>query len=340
MMSTELSCIVSSRNINIEPIVKLLSKISDNIVILDTSDDKFVKNIQRLSKKYKNVKIVHMLGLGHPEPFIPYLTKKCKHDWIFRLDGDEIPNRNIIRDSNKILHNAKEEGIAAYSILRKNVLGGHATVYDRVIRLYNKKYGFYRGMLHETPIIKGYIKTLDDKYLIYHYPFKYGKGKDKKERNYAPLMFYEYRLNFSILIEEICRRIKNRYIIKVIDKLIRLYLTILRKSQNEEFSKLEYLIIFFFDSLRAGIIKHSLFDFKERLLGSIDFVNKLFAFPPKEKREQMEISMKIRKYGGVTRFLGLDNEKVIKEINRKYKNKLEGAALLIELLKNKNKVTR
>jgi hypothetical protein len=339
-MSTELSCIVSSRNINIEPLIKLLSKISDNIVILDTSDDDFVKNVQRLSKKYKNVKVVHTLGLGHPEPFIPYLTKKCKHDWIFRLDGDEMPNKNIIRDVNKILDNAKEEGIAAYNILRKNEFRDHNILYDRVIRLYNKKYGFYTGVLHETPIIKGSVKTLDDKYLIYHYPFKYSKGKGKRERNYAPLMFYEYRLNFNILIEEISRRIRSKYIIKAIDKLVRLYLAILGKSQNEEFSKLEYLIIFFFDTLRAGITNRSFFEFKMKLLGIKGLVDKLFAFLPEERREQMEISMKIRKYGGVTRFLGLDNEKVIKEINRKYKNKLEGAALLIELLKNKNKVTR
>ena len=86
-----------------------------------------------------------------------------------------------------------------------------------------------------------------------------------------------------------------------------------------------------------GIITRSFNVFKDRLKWSINFINKLFLFPIDEQRVQLEISQKIRGYGGVINFLNLDKEESIKLINKKYKGKVDGMPLLIELLKNRNR---
>jgi hypothetical protein len=116
-----------------------------------------------------------------------------------------------------------------------------------------------------------------------------------------------------------------------------LYSKLRRKKLSDELSKLEYYIVFFFDAVRLGIMTRSFNVFKDRLKWSINFINKLFLFPIDERKEQLEISQKIRDCGSVINFLNLDKEESIKLINKKYKGKVDGASLLIELLKNRNR---
>jgi len=155
-----------------------------------------------------------------------------------------------------------------------------------------------------------------------------------------PKMPYEFRLNYNILLDEIKRRGMNRYITEVLNKIVFLYSKLRRnrrKKLSNELSKLEYYIVFFFDAVRWGIMTRSFNAFTDRLKWNINFINKLFQFPIDERKEQLEISQKIRDYGGVINFLNLDKEESIKLINKKYKGKVDGASLLIELLKNRNR---
>jgi hypothetical protein len=82
-------------------LIKEVYAVSDEIVIVDSSQP---KNRERLlQEKYDpgdKIKVYFAPALGHPEPYQGFGLSKCRFEWIFYIDTDEVPNGLLKKISN------------------------------------------------------------------------------------------------------------------------------------------------------------------------------------------------------------------------------------------------
>lgn len=129
--------------------------------------------------------------IGFVEPCRMYGISKVSTEWIFYLDADEYPSRELLEALERIIQYANREGICAIKIRRVNfVRPGHALRFmfqpDYQVRIFRKNCVEYKGILHEQPQIKGKVLKLSDKYLIYHRAYNtYSIKAVKKLLTYA-----------------------------------------------------------------------------------------------------------------------------------------------------------
>ncbi len=170
----------------IQDVLTQLLKFADEVLILDSgSDDRTIgiasvnKGVRILVRKFDNFKNQRN-----------FAASKCKHDWVFFADSDEMPDDELVKDILKL----KQEGFAkeAYFVQREwYALGKKVHVVypivspDSVVRLFDKSksgFGDSSNLVHET--ISGYTtsgvlqgklihKTFDSQYelnkKLFHY---------------------------------------------------------------------------------------------------------------------------------------------------------------------------
>lgn len=109
---------------------------------------------------------------------------KCRYEWIFLLDADEIlPEESfqMIRDA--LLH--KEDNVA-FSLRRRSYIGSRRIRHsgwwpDRVTRLFNKTRCRMRGITHSSLQVNGRMSALEA--VIVHYSYiNYAHMADKMNR--------------------------------------------------------------------------------------------------------------------------------------------------------------
>jgi len=308
----ELTLLIFNRNdnINLFDLINQLYDYFDYILIVDSSDKEKFNELIEFSAKKDKIKVLYVLPLGYPDLLRKYAYKKSPTDWIFLIDTDERINDLFKKDIKKIIekNDADVYGIWRYPLIKNE----KSKVRTLQIRLFNRNFIDDTGLIHELPFIKGRFKILDDKYFILHM-LKFGINSEYKKLEV--LDRYSY-----CTVPKKMKYILNFFHFKI--------------DCEKEINSFEYFLFFYLKEVYSSFITKDIKRLFTSLKFSIDRTKKIIYLKNEpDGNEFFEISKLIRKIG-IIKFLGLEDDSKILEINEKYKD-YKGADLLIMLLKEK-----
>lgn len=166
----EISAVIITYNEEkrLEPALQSLSKIAEEIIVVDRySDDDTVK----IAKKYTN-RVFQRKWTNFADQK-NFANGKAKFPWILSLDADERLSPKL---KEEILHLKEQEPLCAgFSMAREVFYLGrwirHSGWYpDRKIRLFQKEKARWEGeYVHEKLVIEGQVKKLHGS--IYHFTY-------------------------------------------------------------------------------------------------------------------------------------------------------------------------
>lgn len=191
MTKTKISAAILTYNSekNIENVLKQLYW-CDEIVILDSFSNDATLSI---CNKYTSLIFQNKFeGFGNQKKI---LMSKCKNDWIFSLDSDEIVDYDLISNLLK-LEVIDFENNAGFLINRKHIFLNKQFIYGKesslwILRLFNKnKGGVTENIVHESIKVVGNVKKIKGSLL--HYTITELKDAIHKMDIYAQLKAKEY----------------------------------------------------------------------------------------------------------------------------------------------------
>lgn len=98
-------------------------------------------------------------------------NENAKHDWVLHIDADDIVTDGFRDKLAGAIENSG--GAVVYKFRRRNFFLGHSMdhggFHHYIPNLVNKKYVTYEGDVHEVPVYKGTLGTIEAD--INHYPF-------------------------------------------------------------------------------------------------------------------------------------------------------------------------
>lgn len=349
----KLSALIFSRD-DPDKTIKLVEHvldISNQVVLMDSSNR---NNFAKLEKSLKyfpkgKVDLYHTIALGYPDPLRAYGLGKCRHDWVLYIDTDERINEDLKRDIRKIVNNPKSDAFAIKRYEHAHLDGRKGDFFTWQVRLYNKNKIYYRGLLHEQPIVKGKLKKLDDGYCMLHIEELKTKGSKRRDLEYGLIKKYYDRLSYNMMNERMReyleklvvpedRKIENTVIGGIVLGWMKFYQAVTLRKEHNEISTFDYFVFF---SMIEGtyVIKQKdiryLFDEAiPTVLGDTKRVSKV----KKEKNsdEIFEISKSVNRHG-IIRYLMLDKDPVVEKLNKKYAKSTQGISLLMKLLEDRYK---
>jgi glycosyltransferase involved in cell wall biosynthesis len=167
---------------NVERYVKGLS-FADEIIFIDSySTDKTIEYAQEY-----NVKVIQ-------NKFIDFSTQRnfaiaqASYDWILFFDLDEVVTPQLEKEIKQAVD--KKNDVVAYFVKRKFHFMGRYIRYggwqnDKAIRLFNKQYCRYTGLVHEVIETRGKVSCLKEQ--VDHYSYKSFDNYNNKLNMYSRL---------------------------------------------------------------------------------------------------------------------------------------------------------
>ena len=287
--------------------IELLSDVVDEILIVDSSDfEKYVKLYQRYRNTEK-VRIIRVFPIGYEEPFRMYALKKIRSDWVLCLDADEEPNGCLIND----LKTIEFQNISAYNILRFEKT---YKCYDYQLRLYRRDSVFFKGMIHEFPVVKGIVKYINEHdFIIHHADFS---NYLRTRGSYLTIEAYERPFTSFYLSTQ--SSIFNIFSDK--HKILGKYCVIL-------FSIILLIRRFFnTNSIKYRTYRINWFLFKYTLNRYKYFVN----LP--NKNELVKVNEDIIQNGGVIKYLNLDDIDYVENLTKTFRFNKNGIIIFEDLV--------
>lgn len=309
-------------------LIKEMHHFVDDIVLVDSSSPQNSKEIEKRKKGLglDKLKVFHAVALGMADPLFMYGKSKCDGDWVFLLGSDERPNDQLKRNLKKIINETKADALAV-----EEREGGLSTLQ---IRIFKKNKATFRGLVHEQANIRGKVERLPGIYYIDH----------MKEIGRNSWMEYEKIDRFERLTYDLFNKKISEYLFKMSTKeqqrplsvrLLLAYEKMLGKKPGQELSNFDYFVWYFGRELTYVIKEKSISKFFMLLPREINRngVIREWRREP-DAAEIFEISKIIHKIG-ITKYLGLDNERTVSRLNRLYAKKRQGITLLMQLLKDR-----
>ncbi|MDE1768416.1 MAG: hypothetical protein KGH64_02290 [Candidatus Micrarchaeota archaeon] len=343
-MVERVSLLVFSRD-NIEKAISLVEDMYeyvDDIVLVDSSRQKAHKSLlkQISSRKIGKLQVFYAIALGYPDPLRMYALQKCKYRWVLMIDTDE----RVSADLKKDLHSLVESsGASAISIKRyEEVNRGMRSAYvNWQTRLFRKDKVEYRGIIHEEPIVNGSVKKLEnDDYYIDHV----AQLRGNTAAQYSVMEKF-LRMSYKTYNERMLDYFYKTTVPENPKKagsgggtlyfFLLLYEKLGFKHLEDEISNLDYFIFYYLMAVATSLKSHK--------IGGVVFGVADASVRSRQMRswqserdgaENFEISKKLYEVG-LIKYLGLDKEQAVLELNRKYRNKKQGIGLLIALLKER-----
>ncbi len=126
-------------------------RINEIIAVDDNSEDNTKQILKSLGSKSRQVKIFNRKLNGNFSAQRQFATSKSSNNWILWLDADENPDDKLIT----ILNHIDLHQYFNFSFKRSDVFLGHLlkhgeTSSQTFLRLFNKKYGQFKGKVHEV----------------------------------------------------------------------------------------------------------------------------------------------------------------------------------------------
>lgn len=101
-----------------------------------------------------------------------YAIQHASNDWIVWIDADEVLTKDLQQEIKNAIENPNENvGYYIYRIFffKGKKMSFTGTQNDKLIRLFNRKYCRYEGIVHEKIIANGKLGVLKNKILHYSY---------------------------------------------------------------------------------------------------------------------------------------------------------------------------
>lgn len=337
----KLSVLIFSRNDakNAIELVRDVYSLADEIVLVDSSDGRQRAELLREKRKLglSKLRIFWAVALGYPEPLRMYALKKCRYEWVLLLDVDERLNGGLKRDVKKAIARADCD---AFAIKRWERVGARKEVSFSTwqIRLFRRDCVAFRGMLHEQASVNGTLMKLEDKYCLLHY------DQLRSVKTYAALERLDNRMSYATYNDRMLEYLskltlpgrkskESSQATALVHNALLLYERLTLKNPDSELSDFDYFVYYFIrNAFYAVNTRYSLrhaFSVSKRQMKRIRRWRS-----GKNAGKEFELSKMLNEVG-IIKFLGLDDENMIKLLNIKYKNRRQGAGLLVRLLKSK-----
>lgn len=114
-------------------------------------------------------------------------NENARHDWVLHIDADDVVTADFRKKIAGVL--AGNEGAVIYKFRRRNFFLGHSMdhggFHHYIPNLVNRKHVRYEGDVHEVPVYKGAMGTIDAD--IDHYPFDSIDQFIQRQNRYARL---------------------------------------------------------------------------------------------------------------------------------------------------------
>ncbi len=294
-------------------LIKNVYDIADEIIIGDASNKAAYGQLRGKSRKLNKAKFFRCIPMGYPDPLRMYALKKCKYDWVLLMDSDEFLNDRLKLDIKQIMKSDSADG---FLINRANITdsGNVMDASGYQLRLYKKSKTTYNGMPHEFPVVKGIVKTLDKKYSIMQ-NINLKDYLSSRLRKQVILTVFSTRLSYSDLLEKITGHGS------LLRAVIGLYLRLKNANPESELSDFDYNLITKYpviDYLLRSFPKTSRYLFDVALKYSRQELYYRTHLPPEGRLLQLNISHEIKRHGGVTYYLLIDQNKVVDALNKKF----------------------
>ncbi len=325
-------------------LIRHIYNLCSEIVILDSSNSKNRKILDKECKDFKKVKIQYVIPVGYADPFFMYGISKCTNKWVLLLGSDERLSKSF-RDNIHNFINTKEYDAFAFKRHEEAGATAGSGLETWQIRLFKKGKATFKGIIHEQPTISGKTLRVEDKNVyidhVYHLRgtagLMYGKMERFERLSYKLFnqKFMEFLYKLEMPKEEIGTTIHGH----LLYSLLRFYEIIKLKDLDEEISNFDYYILYTLRDLAYSIKRRKLRD-AIQVFGNerkrIAVINGWKKSPLSS--EEFGISIIIHDIG-ITRFLNLDRENTVSMLNHKYGDK-SGVDLLIKLLRDKYKKSK
>ncbi len=342
-----LSLIIFSRN-DVKNALELIDDmygVADEILLFDSSDKKWHEFVKREKKRQKlsKLKIFRVVALGYPDPLRMYALSKCKNRWVLLLDTDESLSKDLKEGIKHIISstNASAFAIKRYEEVSKS--GKRTNFFTWQIRLFKKDKVTFKGIIHEQPEVVGKVEKLENgEWHINHLNEKRKKNTAEEYSKMEKFYRFSYKIYNSRFLDYVSkivmgedRNVEKQAIGKIIKNSLLAYEKLTLKRPDDELTNFDYLMFY--------LIRDCAYALKQ---GNISALSETFQLAKKHADqinkwksehdgwENFEISNKINSIG-VTKYLRLDREKTIEELNKKYTGKKQGVTLLMHLLKEK-----
>jgi len=344
-MMPKLSVLIFSRNdakVTID-LIKEVYPFADDIVLVDSSTKEESEKLHRAKSKYKfdKLRIFYVVALSYPDPFRMYAIKKCKYDWVLLLDIDERLSSQLKSGIKQIIDHPD---CNAFALRRyEHVQDGTGMSYFTwQVRLFNKEYTSFKGLIHEQPIIKGRVTKLEDgdyytmhvAKLMQHSGLEYNKMEKFMRLTYKA--YNERMLDYlakSVVPKD--ESIEKTLLGRFVKFILIAYERLTFKKENDEPTNFDYFMLYVSRELLATIRQGKFRDVPYAYRFGLKYVNRIKEWKNEpDAKENFEISKLVNKYG-VIRFLDLENPNTVKTLNEKYKSKRQGIELLFKLLKER-----
>jgi glycosyltransferase involved in cell wall biosynthesis len=335
-----ITVLIFSRN-NVAGAIELIQSVyglAQEFVLIDSSGQKQRAELRRTISvlKLDKIRTFHAVALGYADPLRMYGLSKCSNDWVLYLDVDERVSERLKRELQKVI---SRPGCDAFAIKRYEEAGDDASgFFTWQVRLFRKSKVLYKGLLHEQAEVNGKLCRIEnsDFYLEHRQELRNpSSGIEYSEFEQFERMSYrtynEKMLEYFIKATMPEKKTFSNNIAKhIIKGWLFLYESVTLRKQEQELGNFDYLFYYLAKSMGYSLKRGRLYGGTIR--GALEYLGKVREWKSSPNgKEFFEISQIINKEG-VIHFLGLDTEKTILALNRKYSGKRQGIDLLKELL--------
>jgi glycosyltransferase involved in cell wall biosynthesis len=140
---------------------------SDDIIVVDGMSTDKTAEIARS----KGARVIEHRFTGSFADDRNLGTEMARNDWVLHIDADDVVTEDFVRKM--VWAITKNEDVAVYKFRRRNHFLGHSMdhggFHHYIPNLVKKGAVRYEGVLHETPVHKGPVGTIEAD--INHYPF-------------------------------------------------------------------------------------------------------------------------------------------------------------------------
>ncbi len=348
-----LSLLIFSRNdtANALDLAKSMHNFVDQIVVIDSSDEKEHKELTEKTKLYHKIEIYYTLPLGYADPLRQYGVGKCKNEWVLYLDTDERLNVAFAKGIKSIVNAAKCD---AFAIKRyeESTKSFHTPFFTWQFRLFKKNNVQFGGIIHEQPIVQGRLCTIEDRYYIEHRTdlMHHEKNDYNKMVIFEMLSYSDYR---KVMVDYARKFFaldtnsgKGRFVTGAAGALLDFYVKITFRKPGLEIEKRDYIWFYFLRSIAYAYRNKNIGNLSRIWKDQVSYLNFLEGERDKACKEfgitredLFEISKKLNSIG-VIKYLGLNKPENVEKLTKDYiegRIKDKGIGLTIKLILEKYK---